>query len=155
MNDGKRHVRIGAAALLIGSAAVLGCGEVSPTGGGDEFQTRRMLGMVATFYGDFLAERGAPPKDEATFRAFLQERSQQLERMKLDVDGLLTSPRDGQPLVVVYGKRVAPADSPNTPWAAYEQTGVDGKRLAAQVRGQIVELTSDEIARQLQAPGKK
>jgi hypothetical protein len=155
MDNRTRHVRIGAVALLLGLAATLGCGGVSPTGGGDDFQTRRLLGQVATFYGDFLAERGAPPKDEAAFRAFLQERSQQLERMKLDVDSLLTSPRDGQPFVVVYGKRVAPAASPNTPWAAYEQTGVDGKRLAAQVRGQIVEMTSEEIASQLESSGKK
>jgi hypothetical protein len=155
MDKGKRHVRFGAAALLIGLAATLGCGGVSPTGGGDDFQTRRMLGLVATFYGDFLSERGAPPKDEADFRAFLQERSKRLERMSLSADELLTSPRDGQPFVIVYGKRVAPPDSPNTPWAAYEKEGVDGKRLAAQVRGQIVELTADEIAKQLQSPGKK
>jgi hypothetical protein len=154
MDDRKRHVRIGAAALLLGLAATLGCGGVSPTGGGDDFQTRRMLGLVATFYGDFLSERGAPPKDEAAFRAFLQERSQRLERMKLDVDTLLTSPRDGQPFIIVYGKRVAPRDSPNTPWAAYEQTGVDGKRLAAQVRGQIVELTTEEIDKQIAAVKK-
>ena len=154
MENRMRHVRIGAAALLLGVAAILGCGGVSPTGGGDDFQTRRMLGLVATFYGDFLAERGAPPKDDAAFRAFFQERSQQLERMKLDVDTLLTSPRDGQPFVVVYGKRVAPPGSPNTPWAAYEQTGVDGKRLAAQVRGQIVELTTEEIDKQIAAVKK-
>ena len=153
MGEGQRHVRIGAAALLM--AAALGCGGgVSPTGGGDEFQTRRMLGLVATFYGDFLGERGAPPKDEADFRAFLQERSQRLENMSLSIDELLTSPRDGQPFVLVYGKRIAPPDSPNTPWAAYEKEGIDGKRLAAQVRGQIVELTSEEIAK-LEAPAKK
>ncbi|RIK85351.1 MAG: hypothetical protein DCC67_04155 [Planctomycetota bacterium] len=71
------------------------------------------------------------------------------------IDGLLTSPRDGQPLVIVYGKRIAPKDSPNTPWAAYEQTGVDGKRMVAKVRGTVDELTTAEIDAQLAAAGKK
>ncbi len=148
-----------AATALLAVAAALqltGCGGVSPTGGDADFQARRQLSTVASFYGDYLSEHGgAPPTDEAAFRAFLQERSQGIDRMDVGgVDGLLTSPRDGQPFVVVYEKKIAPADSPNTPWAAYEQTGVDGKHFAAQVRGQVVELTDAEISSQLTAPSK-
>jgi len=134
-----------------------GCGGgVSPTGGDADFQTRRSMSAVASFYGDYLSAHGAPPKDEAAFRAFLQERSKQIERMNIGgVDGLLKSPRDEQPLVVVYGKRIAPPDSPHMPWAAFEQTGVDGKRMAAQVRGSIEELTTEEIEKLQAGPAKK
>jgi hypothetical protein len=154
--EGKWLRRTFAVAALIGISA-LGCGGgVSPTGGGDDFQTRRSMTALATFYGDYLNYYGSAPKDEATFRAFLEERTDRINKMKLGgVDELLKSPRDGQPLVVVYGKKVAPPDSPNTPWAAYEQTGVDGKRMAVQVRGAVEELTSDQLAKQFPAAGKK
>jgi hypothetical protein len=114
------------------------------------------MSTLATFYGDYINSYGAPPKDEAAFRTFLQERHQQIERMKLGgVDDLLKSARDGQPLVVIYGKKLAPPDSPTTPWAAYEKTGVEGKRLAAKVRGTVDELTGDEIAKITAPPAKR
>jgi hypothetical protein len=150
--------RLFAVVSLLGSWwLAAGCGGgVSPTGGDADFKTRRSMSTLASFYGDYLSAHGAPPKDEAAFRAFLQERSKQIERMNIGgVDGLLKSPRDGQPLVVVYGKRIAPPDSPNTPWAAYEQKGVDGKRMGAQVRGEIRELTADEIAKLQATPASK
>jgi hypothetical protein len=139
------------------SIALAGCGRgMSPTGGDDDFQARRSMSALASFYGDYLSANGAPPKDEAAFRAFLDERKQRIDRMQLGgVDGLLKSPRDGQPLVVVYGKRLAPPDSPNTPWVAFEQTGVDGKRLGAKVRGSIDELSSEEITKIMAPPAKK
>lgn len=146
------------AATLLGTlTSIFGCGgSVSPTGGDADFQTRRQMSTIASFYGDYISAFGAPPKDEPAFRTFLQERSAGIERMNVGgVDGLLKSPRDEQPFVIVYGKRVAPKDSPNTPWAAYEQTGVDGKRMAVQVRGQVVELTADEIGAQIEASAKK
>jgi hypothetical protein len=145
-----------AATLMASAALVLGCGGgVSPTGGDADFQTRRSMSALASFYGDYMSAYGAPPADEAAFRTFLQERSKGIERMDIGgVDGLLKSPRDGQPLVVLYGKRKAPADSPNTPWAAYEQTGVDGKHMAAQVRGSVEELTADQIAKEFSQKAK-
>ena len=154
MDDGRLLRQVAACAVLL---AVVGCGgDISPTGGGADFQTRRQMSALASFYGDYLSAHGAPPADEAAFRTFLQEYSKRIERMDIGgVDGLLKSPRDEQPLVVVYGKRLVPADSPNTPWAAHEQTGVDGKRMAVQVRGVIEELTADEIAKQFTATSKK
>jgi len=148
--------RLGAAALAL-ITGICGCREsVSPHGGDAEFQARRRLGAIASFYGDYLGEHGGPPKDEAAFRAFLDQRSAGIERMDVGgVDGLLTSPRDGQKVAIVYGKRVAPQGAAGMPWAAYEQSGIDGKRLAVQVRGQVVELSADELSSQIVAPGKR
>jgi hypothetical protein len=145
------------AVALTTSAFTLGCGGgVSPTGGDADFQARRRLSTVASFYGDYLGAFGAPPKDQAAFRTFLDEREAGIKRMGVSgVDELLTSPRDSQPIVVIYGKKVAPPDSPNTPWACYEQTGVDGKQMAAQVRGEVKELAADEIAKLTAGPPPK
>jgi hypothetical protein len=110
--------------------------------------------IVADEYGEFLATHGGqPPADVAAMRTFLESRLPTLSA-DYDVkspDDLLASPRDGQPLVIVCGKKIAPPDSPETPWAAYEQTGVDGKRLASGVRYGPVELTPEEFARQIPA----
>jgi len=106
------------------------------------------MSVLSEFYGDYLqSHKGHPPKDSADFHKYLESRSEDLNIYNVDSpDQLFTSSRDGKPLVIVCGKRLAPADSPGTPWAAYEQMGVDGKRFAVRVHGGIHELSDDEIA---------
>jgi hypothetical protein len=151
----KRSARI--VILMLVGAVAQGCGGgISPTGGDADFQTRRTMSALASFYGDYLSAYGAPPKDEASFRTFLAEDSARIERMDIGgIDGLLKSPRDGQPLVVVYGTKITPAGAPNSPWVAHEQTGVDGKQMAAKVRGEVEELTAADIAKQFTVQSKK
>ena len=67
------------------------------------------------------------------------------------VDELLNSPRDGKPFRIVVGKTVASPDAPDLPWAAYEQTGVDGMRMAANARGGVYEFGPDEFQKMLPA----
>jgi hypothetical protein len=50
---------------------------------------------------------------------------------------LLRTGRDGQPLVVIVGKKVENPERSPYPWAAYEKTGVDGKRLVSDTRGGV------------------
>ena len=60
-------------------------------------------------YGSFMQEHnGAPPKDEAEFKSFLAKyAAKRLKPYNVDsVDELLISPRDEQPFVVVYGKKL-------------------------------------------------
>ena len=53
-------------AVVIAAVALVGCGRgISPTGGDADFQTRRSMSTLASFYGDYLGATGAPPKDEA------------------------------------------------------------------------------------------
>ena len=95
------------------------------------------------------------PKTPTLFREYLQSRSEDLKRYNVEtLDQLLVSPRDGQPLIIVTSQRRVPFGAPGMPWAAYEQTGVDGKRIAVQVRGGAHELTAEEIAK-LEAPPPK
>jgi len=107
------------------------------------------MNVLSIFYGEYLeSHRGKPPQSSADFRQYLESRPEDLKRYKVkNPNQLMTSPRDGQPLVIVCGKRrLAPADSPGTPWAAYEQTGVEGKRMAVRVRGGVHDLSDDEVA---------
>jgi hypothetical protein len=138
--------------LAAGALSLAGCGGGSEVSGTD-YQARRQLSLIAEMYGNYMQERGGPPKDEGEFKAFLTEwAARRLEPYNVEsVDELLVSPRDEQPFVVVYGKKLVSKDAPNSPWAAYEQTGVDGKRLAAQVRGVLEEYSPEEFAAQVPA----
>ena len=136
------------AAFMACTLSVAGCTPGDPlTSGTSDRQTRVLMNVLSVFYGDYLdAHRGNPPKDVDAFRAYLESRAEDLKRYKLkNVDQLMTSPRDGQPLAIVCAKRVAPPGSPGTPWAAYEQSGVEGTRMAVQVRAGVQELSPDEI----------
>ncbi len=137
------------ATFLIASLLVsVGCSSGKPKPNDSDRMTRAVLGVVAEFYGDYLQyHRGKPPKDEAEFHRYLESRSEDLKLYNVESpDQLFKSPRDDRPLVIVSGRVVAPPDSPESPWAAYEQKGIDGKRFAARVRGGIHELSDDEIA---------
>jgi hypothetical protein len=134
--------------LAAGALSLVGCGRGSEVSGTD-YQANRQLSLIAEMYGNYMQEHGgAPPKDEAAFKTFLAKyAARRLEPYNVEsVDELLVSPRDEQPFVVVYGKKLVSKDAPNAPWAAYEHTGVDGKRLAVQVRGVLEEYPPDEFS---------
>ncbi len=104
----------------------------------------RLLGMQ---YAEYLAaHNNSAPADEAAMRSWLEAHMNELTPYGVkSVDDLLKSSRDGQPLVVVYGKKVADPNQPDMPWAAYEQTGAGGTRLACNIRGAVAKLGSEEF----------
>ena len=109
----------------------------------------KLLGLE---YGKFLVEHNAPPKDEAALRAYLESRMSDLSAYGVkSVDDLMRSGRDGQPLQIIYGKTVSAPDRPDFPWAAYEQTGIDGTRLAVHSRGGVQELDAEQFSQQVRA----
>jgi hypothetical protein len=146
------HVAI----ALAGSACLLlaGCGG---NAGGNSAEANRQtaiaLKLAGIAYGQYLASHGgAPPQDVAAFRKYVESKLGELQANGVtSAEDLLVSPRDGQPLIVVCGKRLTPPDQPDAPWAVYEATGVDGKRMIASARGAVVELSPEEFAQQ--APG--
>jgi hypothetical protein len=134
--------------LALCALFVVGCtsGDNRLSGSNDR-QTRLVMNVLSVFYGEYLdSHQGMPPKDIESFRLYLESQSQELERYNVnDLDQIMTSPRDGQPLVIICGKRIAPADSPGSPWAAYEQVGVNNKKLMVRVRGGAHEFSAAEI----------
>lgn len=134
--------------ILFGLGGLAGCGSSSVANDGDEALARRQLAVVANLYSEYLqANNNLPPKDEAAFHNFLnQDFGSRLKVYNVDhLDELLVSARDKQPFVIVYGQLLTPKNSPDTPWAAYERTGIAGKRLATKVRGTTEELTPEQF----------
>lgn len=123
-----------------------GCGGTATSG--DEGRARTLLRAVGVEYGRYLGQHnGAPPSDEAAFRAFVDAQIAQTKDYGVaSAEELLLSPRDGKPVKVIVGAKVTAPDQPDLPWAAYEQTGVDGKRLAVNARGTVVEFSSEEFS---------
>ena len=75
----------------------------------------------------------APPNEQA-FREYLGTKEDNLRKSGISIDAMFTSPRDGEPLVWVYGRK-PPAGPAGMTYLGYEKTPVDGKRLVIATRG--------------------
>ena len=116
-----------ALALLVGGAT--GCGAKSSSDSGQ--QNAAEFNSLVGFYA-VLLRSGDRPKDEADFKTRIRgPLAPMAEKLNVtDVDGLFTSKRDGKPLVIAYGKPFAwAATGGGQEVIAYEQEGIDGKRL--------------------------
>jgi hypothetical protein len=148
--------KLGFTASLVfgGLLSITGCGSGNPVATGVDRETRVRLNILATFYDNYLIDhRGKPPKDVASFREFLQTRGEDIraykERKLIDsVEELLTSARDDKPFSIVTDKTIEVSDSPGVFWAAYEQEGADGQRMAAQTYSGVNLLDSEAFARE-------
>jgi hypothetical protein len=147
---GRRPWRLPVGFLVAVGVSLLGCGQGGEPAG-DEGQVRAALIVLGREYGSYLGEHnGAPPKDETALRAYLESRLGELSAYGVNsVDDLLRAGRDGQPIQVIYGEKVVSPDRPEYPWAAYEQVGVDGKRLASDARGGVYEIGDEEFSLQI------
>jgi hypothetical protein len=132
-------VRLG---MLAGLLLSIGCGGSSESSGmsAEDYETLR---SASAMFGQYMgANNGKTPPDEQAFRAFLETKKDVLDKTGKTVDELLTSPRNGEPLVFVYGKK--PVSGPmGMTYFAYEKTPVDGKRLVLASRGMFEQM--DEV----------
>jgi hypothetical protein len=122
----------------------LGCGSpnVQTSPGGDA-----QLRLLGRLYGQYMADHnGQGPVDEMQLVAYLEKSADFLKSQGIAVPrDLLKSPRDGQPLSVVYGKQVVVDENTGFPWVAWESQGLDGKRYIIGARGNIDEMTKEQI----------
>jgi hypothetical protein len=145
-----RRLVTGAWAALAFVVALAGCGGGSSTPDlrSEEGQIRAALALLGQEYGGYMASHnGQPPKDEAAMRKHLESRLPELSESfnVKSVDMLMRVGRDGQPLAVITGKKVEVPELSSYPWAAYEQTGVGGKRLVSDTRGGVYEIDDQEF----------
>ncbi len=130
--------RFAAAVKLLIAGVVLGCGgcasKPSPAGPADTAQFKSLVVLYSA-----LAKRGQPPASEAEFKAAIKNQLQPVvAALKVDdPDKLFISDRDGKPVVVVYSPRPTGMSGDVV---AYEQAGVDGKRLVGYSLGMIEEV---------------
>lgn len=144
------HRIVVAWATLAVVATLGGCGGgAQPDVSSDEGQIRAALTLLGQEYGGYMASHnGQPPKDEASMRKHIEARLPELSESYnvKSVDMLLRNGRDGQPLSVIVGRKVEVPEFSSYPWAAYEKTGVDGKRLVSDTRGGVYEIDDAQFA---------
>jgi hypothetical protein len=139
MNWVRHGALTGMLCVLTGFLLSIGCGGASPSTGmdADDYATLR---SASALYSEYMgANNGQTPPDEQAFRAFLETKKDVLEKSGKTVDQLLTSPRSGEPLIYLYGKK--PVSGPmGMVYFAYEKTPVDGKRLVIASRGMFEQM---------------
>ena len=130
--------RLQRATILVLLLIVSGCGgqALAPTA-----TEGRRIGAIVTTHNMMERATGRLPPNEQDFKKFFAENgSQALERSGVTaIDELFVSDRDGQSLVVTYGKYPA---GMNAKIVVYEKIGADGKRFVGYNSG-AVELVDD------------
>jgi hypothetical protein len=96
-----------------------------------------MRGVIST-YRTAASMLGKPP-------ASMDDLKQVLAPLSDDPGQYLRSKRDGQDFVIVWGLNLDTL--PPDVVVAYEQNGVDGKRMVVMPRGDVREVTSEEFAK--------
>jgi hypothetical protein len=125
--------------VLAGLLLTTGCGGSTSSSGmtTDDYEVLRSASVMFSQYMG--ANNGKTPPDEQAFRAFLETKKDALDQKGTTVDQLLTSPRNGESLVFVYGK--TPVNGPmGMTYFAYEKTPVEGKRLVLASRGMFEQM---------------
>ncbi|WP_197525014.1 hypothetical protein [Botrimarina hoheduenensis] len=95
---------------------------------------------IATIYAYAAADLGRPPRSVDELLPIFEKAS------ITDPDQTLTSTRDGQPFVIVWGVDVAGVYAGSAAPLAYERLGVDGRRLAITCGLRIKEVNESEFA---------
>jgi hypothetical protein len=140
------------------ASAVLGAALVSAAGcGADELDspTAAKLRAVGNMYLDHaVAKNGAGPSAEAQFKAYVRGKPDQVLQPvgidRNDIDGLFRSDRDGEPFVVLYGKKIAGVSGTDAPLVAHEKAGKAGRRLVVFANAKV-ELADESRLKELLA----
>ena len=135
------HHRKGMVLALLGAAMLAGCGGAVQTGA----KQISHVHALTTLYFRATSALGRAPASEQEFKEAINQGKVDLSVLGVsNIDELFVSDRDGQPIVVVYGKD-AKGKTPDV--VAYEQTGVDGVRLVGNRAGQVTEVDAAEFAK--------
>jgi len=128
--------------LLVMALEAAGCGRKAASPTDLDYNKVRAMG---DFYGAYLADhRGQPPKDESTFREYLNGKQEALQKAGLTVDGMFKSPRNDEPFVWVYGKK-PPVGSSGVTYFGYERRPFDSTRLVVGSRGSYERLDDSQF----------
>lgn len=132
---------MGSLLLIASLSALAGCGgETQGARAKEQSHIRAITGLYAKVASDL----GRDPADEQQFKGAISQTNFKPEVFGVEnIDELFVSERDGQPLVIVYGK---PPKGLAPGVIAYEQVGVDGVRLVGFKIGQVEEADAARFA---------
>jgi hypothetical protein len=116
----------------------------------------RNLKAVAELYCDFaFAHKSNGPANEQALKNHARKMDRRnIESLQIDInklDEVFTSPRDQQPLKVLYGRGISNLGQ-NAPLIAHETTGVRGMRLAVFANGRLEELDEAGLQKAIDGP---
>ncbi len=115
--------------------SVSGCTSSAPPATPAQMQLKEL----ATYYSQYTGvHQGRGPKNEADFKAFIQQRAGSMSSEQ--IDALFISPRDQKPYVIAYNVRLGAMPQTAPPVVAHEEIGVEGRRFAADVLGGVEEI---------------
>jgi hypothetical protein len=127
--------------------AAQGCGADAGRDGSKDVSHVR---VITALYFTATSALGRSPESEEEFKGQIAKASPDLSVLGVgSIDELFVSDRDGQPLVVLYGKQRAGA-APDV--VAYEQTGKDGVRLIGNKSGQVEEADDARFSKLVETP---
>jgi hypothetical protein len=127
--------------LFLAALAGAGCGspEVKPLDP-ETVESAKHFQKIATAYNRAAQARGKPPSSADDLRRYLKKET--------GGKGPLVSPNDGKPVVIVPGVAMdAPPAEGEQSIVAYEQTGVNGKRMMVDIRGMVHVVSDEEFAK--------
>jgi hypothetical protein len=132
------------AALLIGSPGCAGCGRSSDPVVTPLPKAVQDVGSISQAYREAFEQTGKAPESFDDLRKYLTS-------LGGNPDDMRVSPNDGQPYVVMWGAdptRGGPGPIKGM-WSivAHEQTGANGVRAVADIRGLAVTVTDEEFAK--------
>jgi hypothetical protein len=135
------------AVLAVAICALAGCNR-GPTKESLATGEKQIL-KIATLYQDFRsAHQGRNPKDAQELKDWAKTlKKEELTKRGVDnLDEVFISSRDNQPYVLVKPEAAKPGQGGRPPmlWA-YEQTGVDGKRMGVGAMGNAFEMDEEQF----------
>jgi hypothetical protein len=133
-------------AVLACFLVIVGCSEAEKF---EEEPIKANLRQINKAYWTHLGYHDVPPKPEN-----LRQDVEGLHALDMGrpADEALVSPRDNQPIVIIYA---ADKKTPGQAILAYEQQGAEGTRWVVTMNQQIKRLTNEEFAKAVFAKGHK
>jgi len=143
MSFGCKRLRPALLGLFL-TGCFIGCSGTSASLGNEKV-ARGAIKVLGVEYANYVTSHaGKPPANREELIAFLESRKARIRGLE-DVEQLLRSPRDSEPLTIFYGEKLPPAGDSGYAIIAHEKTKWSGKCLVVDVRGGVKEVLAEEI----------
>ncbi len=132
--------------FMIGALGLtIGCGPTPPTAASTNTKSQfKVIGLLGARY--LQEHKNRPPQKRADIIKYFEGIPEEWTGLGMNTaEEFLTSPRDGQPLVVVTGSDFGPLSPNGLPYIAYEQTGENGKVMLIDARGSVTEMPESDL----------
>lgn len=146
----KPRILIVLAQLVMLPVVGAGCSRPGAVAGFDEYKRLQQTSLkpLGLLYGQFIEQnRGRAPATQEQFNKYLRRLPDgELQRLRVDgIESLFVSPRDGEPLAILYGKEVGRSGVTGMPWIAYEQKSTNGQRYVVNAIGLASVMEEEEF----------